>query len=111
MVLNETGVQALVCCAHRVLQKLFYRTSRILYRCLGFVLKLPNSVCKEIVEKRSLFTKGKVLHLHPSRSKLADHPQNGRRINGEGSPPYNRTELGPRGVSSGGEFSHLHTDF
>jgi len=51
--------------------KLFYRTSRILYRCLGFVLKLPNSVCKEIVEKRSLFTKGKVLGLHPSRSKMA----------------------------------------
>jgi len=43
-----------------------------------YVLKLPNIVCKEIVEKRSLFTKGK------------------------GSQRSTRTGLGPGGFSSGG---------
>lgn len=47
------------------------------------VLKLPNIVCEEIVEKRSLFTKGK------------------------GSQCLNQDLFGTRGFSSR-EFSHLH---
>lgn len=47
------------------------------------VLKLPNIVCEEIVEKRSLFTKGK------------------------GSQRLTRIYLGP-GDLAVGEFSHLH---
>lgn len=58
------GVQALVCCrAHQVLQKLFYCTSRVLYKCLECVsLKLPNFVCEEIVKNAACLRKGKGYH-------------------------------------------------
>lgn len=64
--------------------KLFYYASKVLYRCLSIcVLKLPNIVCEEFVEKRSLFTKG------------------------EGFSMLNQDLFGTRGFSSW-EFSHLH---
>lgn len=77
-------------CPSSFTRKLFYCTSRVLYRCLlGYVsLKLPNIVCEEIVRKRrSLFTKG------------------------TGSQRLNQDLFGTRGFSSLGGNLAICTDF
>lgn len=81
------GVQALVCCrAHQVLQKLFYCTSRVLYKCLEYVSLSFQILFEEIVGKTQLVYKG------------------------EGFSTFKQDLFGTRGFSSW-EFSHLHTDF
>lgn len=58
MVLLDLGVQALVRRGHQVLQTFFYCTSRVLYRCLGYVSLSFQILCVRRLWKTQLVYKG-----------------------------------------------------